>query len=162
HSHFSSLLHRFRSHRIGSIKGLRSEHAKHYIPRTRSNFRGICSQFLRALRIDMCGVPMSKDYNGWTNYETWCANLWMSNDAGSDEFYREMAQDTYNDAEAEHRADNSVLFTRDDIATRNLSDRLKDDLEERQTELTGIAGVFADLLGAAMSEINWYEIAEHY
>jgi hypothetical protein len=102
------------------------------------------------------------EYNGWTNYETWCVNLWMSNDQGSDSYFREMAQEVYNDAEAELRADNSVLFTRDEVAARNLADRLRDDHEERQNELAGICGVFADLLNAALSEVNWYEISEHY
>ena len=97
-----------------------------------------------------------KTYNGWTNYETWCVNLWMSNDEGSDTYYRETAQEVYDEAEAEKS------FTRDERATLTLSDRLKDELEERQSELAGVTGVFADLLGAALSEINWYEIAEHY
>jgi hypothetical protein len=80
----------------------------------------------------------------------------MSNDAGSDEFYRETAQEVYDEAEAEKS------FTREERATLTLSDRLKDEYEERQSELTGITGVFADLLGAALSEVNWHEIAEHY
>lgn len=104
----------------------------------------------------------STRYNGWHNYETWCVNLWMSNDAGSDEFYREMAQEVWNDSEQETRQDSTVLFTRDEVATRTLADRLKDSHEEQQSELTGVSGVFADLLTAALGEVNWYEIAEHY
>jgi hypothetical protein len=103
-----------------------------------------------------------QEYNGWTNYETWCVNLWMSNDAGSDEFFRETAQDVYNEAEKETRKDGSTLFTREEVATRVLADRLKDEHEERQSELTGVVDVFADLLGAALSEVDWYSIAEHY
>jgi hypothetical protein len=103
-----------------------------------------------------------EEYNGWTNFETWCVNLWMSNDAGSDEHYRELAQEVYSEAEQETRADGSVLFTRNERATLTLADRLKDEFEEQQSELTGVTGVFADLLSAAMSEVNWHEIAEHY
>ena len=101
-------------------------------------------------------------YNGWTNYETWLVNLWMSNDAGSDDYYRETAQEIYDDAEEEARADGTALFTREEVATRLLADRLKDEHEERQSELTGVTGLFADLLNAALSEVDWYEIAGHY
>jgi hypothetical protein len=103
-----------------------------------------------------------KEYNGWTNYETWCVNLWMSNDQGSDEYFRELAQEVYDESEKEDRADGKPLFTRDEVATRVLADRLKDQFEEQQSELTGVTGVFADLLSGALSEVDWYEIAEHY
>ena len=102
------------------------------------------------------------EYNGWHNYETWAVNLWMSNDQGSDDFYRGIAQEAYDESTEELRADRSIIFTRDEVATRVFADRLKDDHEERQTESTGIAGVFADLLSGALSEVNWFEIAEHY
>lgn len=101
-------------------------------------------------------------YNGWSNYETWAVNLWMSNDAGSDEYFREMAQEVFDESEEELRHDDTVLFSRDEIATRVLSDRLKEHFEEQQSELTGVTGVFADLLTAALGEVDWSEIAEHY
>jgi len=103
-----------------------------------------------------------KDYNGWTNYETWVVNLWMSNDQGSDDHYRELAQEVYGESQEETRADGSVLFTRNERAALALADRLKDEFEEQQGELVGVTGMFADLLGAAMSEVNWHEIAEHH
>jgi hypothetical protein len=90
-----------------------------------------------------------KEYNGWTNYETWCVNLWMSNDQGSDEYFREMAQEVYDESEKENRTDGKPLFTREEVATRVLSDRLKDQYEEQQAELAGVTGVFADLLSGA-------------
>jgi len=97
---------------------------------------------------------LNKSYNGWTNYETWAVNLWLSNDQGSDSYWRETAQEIYDEAEAEKS------FTREERATLNLSDRLKNEHEESQPDLG--ATLWTDLLGAAMSEVNWYEIAEHY
>ena len=93
------------------------------------------------------------EHNGWTNYDTWAVNLWMSNDQGSDLYWRETAQEIYNEAQAEKS------FTREERATLTLSDRLKDEHEEAQPDLG--ATLWADLLGAAMSEVNWHEIAAH-
>ena len=31
-------------------------------------------------------------YNGWSNYETWAAKLWMDNEEGAYNLYRDKAQ----------------------------------------------------------------------
>lgn len=98
-------------------------------------------------------MPTKREYNGWYNYETWLLKLWIDNEEGSSRYWDEAAQEVYDEAEAEKS------FTRDERATLTLADRLKDEFEEAQPEL---AGFWADLLNAAMSEVNWYEIAEHY
>lgn len=87
----------------------------------------------------------TKSYNGWTNYETWAVNLWLDNDEGSQSYWAEQA------TEALKR----VRGDRDDIA-RGFADSIKEQHEEVLPELTGFA---ADLLNAAMSEVNWHEIA---
>jgi hypothetical protein len=90
-------------------------------------------------------------YNGWTNYETWNVALWMGND--SSEYWLEIAQEIFNDSETESS------FTCAERAALDLADRLKDDFEENTPTVTGC---YADLLSATLSEVNWYEIAEHY
>jgi hypothetical protein len=87
-----------------------------------------------------------KEYNGWTNYETWVVALWMDNEQGSQSYWEEVATE-YMDA------DNA-----EDNDTNGLAERLKSEHEEALPEVQGFA---ADLLGAAMSEVDWYEIAEH-
>jgi len=96
----------------------------------------------------------SKTYNGWTNYETWNVALWIGNEEGSERYWREAAQECYAAAEADR------TFTRDERAALTLADRLKGEFEEANpiTE----ASVWADLMGAALSEVNWHEIAENY
>jgi len=93
-----------------------------------------------------------KEYNGWTNYETWVVNLWMDNEEGSYRYWREVTEEEYEGA-----VDGKTL-TKAERAKQDLAIRLKAEHEESAPELTG---VFADLLNAAMSEVNWYEIAEH-
>lgn len=101
-----------------------------------------------------------KEYNGWTNYETWVVNLWMDNEEGTYDYWREVAQEIHNDLE---EPTNSM--TKMDEAVYLLADRLENDHRDRKdnilenNELT--SSVWADLLGAALSEVNWKEIAEH-
>ena len=95
-----------------------------------------------------------KKYNGWTNYETWNVALWMDNNEGDQSYWAEKAQDIYDESEAEKS------FTRDEVATLALMHQLEDEIKESEPDLG--ASMWADLLGAAVSEVNWYEIAEHY
>ncbi len=93
---------------------------------------------------------MANDYNGWTNYETWVVNLWMQNDETSSAQYRQLAQEMYEQSEA------NSINTREVVARYSLAEALKADFDENTPETEG---VFADLLNSALSEINWYEIA---
>lgn len=73
-------------------------------------------------------------YNGWTNYETWCVNLWLANDEG-----------LYNAVQA---MDKSSL--------PDYADALKTFVTESAPTLSGM---YSDLLTAALGAVNWYEIA---
>lgn len=88
-------------------------------------------------------------YNGWTNYETWAVALWIDNEEPS---YRQRV-DMASEAVEEHEGN------KEEAATL-LSRQLKDWLEEMQPDLGGT--LWGDLLNAAMSEVNWYEIAESW
>lgn len=82
------------------------------------------------------------DYNGWSNYETWLLKLWIDN---------EFADYTYWRGETE-------AIARGKGTARELADMLKDSFEEAQPKLEGF---WLDMLNAAMSEVNWQEIAEN-
>ena len=90
------------------------------------------------------------EYNGWTNYETWLVKLWMDNEEGSYLYWQEQARCVVvlGDA-AIHRAESDAY---------ELAMSLKDHHEEAVEELAA-EGFISDLLNAAMSEVNWQEIA---
>jgi len=79
-------------------------------------------------------------YNGWINYETWNVALWLDNEQGSYDECRDMARNA-----------------RD---VYDLAKRLEAFVEEFKPDLG--ASMFSDLLSAALNEVDWQEIAEHY
>jgi len=77
-------------------------------------------------------------YNGWTNYETWCVNLWLTNEPESD-------------AEARRTAHT--------IKHGNWPERRLRDMVEELYDLSQ-SGLAGDLIGSALGEVNWGEIVE--
>lgn len=95
----------------------------------------------------------AEKHNGWTNYETWSVNLILTNDQGSYNYWQEVAQECLDDTQAD---DN--LGERREAAAGVLAERLKDEIEEGNP-LKDDTTLYAQLLTAAISEANWYEIA---
>jgi hypothetical protein len=108
----------------------------------------------------------TKRYNGWTNYETWNVKLWIDNERGDYEHWREQAISCWRDRARLESWENPgrLQQTDEQRALYRLADQLKDSYEESQCNiLEGAnlsASMWADLLGAALSEVNWREIAE--
>lgn len=105
-----------------------------------------------------------RTYNGWTNYETWCINLWNDNDQGSSEHWAEIAAECWSESESAEQVESGV-WTREEAAKFALADRMKTEFEEGKNDLLESAkrecSVWADLIGAALSEVHWDEIAGH-
>ena len=88
-------------------------------------------------------------YNGWTNYETWCVNLWIDNEQADQEYWQEQAREV-------------VDTCLPDSQVRELADLMEAIHDEAYQETCTAPGMYGDLLRAALSEVNWHEIAGHY
>lgn len=85
-----------------------------------------------------------QEYNGWTNYETWAVALHIDNEPGTYEGSREIVARSDEEWDA--------------------AEALKDWTEEvyilnEEGERPG--SLMGDLIGAALSEVNWIEIVRN-
>lgn len=94
----------------------------------------------------------TETYNGWKNYETWNVALWLGNDEGTYNLVREMA----GEAKTSDRALTEYMGATPAIV---LADALEELVKTDAPDLG--ASMYADLLGAALSEVDWHEIAEN-
>lgn len=99
----------------------------------------------------LCSI-CNKKHNGWTNYETWNVALHIDNEQSTQEYWRDRASNWLSISIA------SDLFTKEEQATLDLADELK---EEAYDGLPDIQGFYMDILNAGLSEVNWYEIAKN-
>ncbi len=99
-------------------------------------------------------------YQGWKNYETWAVALWMDNEQGSYDYWRERIQElTGEEGGLGEYAENEYL--EDDVKLKfALADEIKS-MHEDAVEEKALDGFMADLLNGAMSEVSWDEIAGH-
>jgi len=77
-----------------------------------------------------------REYNGWTNYETWLVNMW----------YGDIFADMQNE--------------REDTSAQSLEDFVTSMLED-QGQLPD-HGFAADIMNAAMRQVDWEDLASHY
>lgn len=98
------------------------------------------------------------NYNGWTNYETWNVSLWLDNEQSTYHDVQEFAQEMVD------KIDPDSDFTADD-ARYEMADWLKSYVEElAEATCPGVlsgASFVADMFGAALSEVNWDEVARN-
>ena len=97
-------------------------------------------------------MAAEKTYNGFTNYETWAVGLWLSNDIHHYQYFRNLA-------EAVHKKHVTVAGrdSREELLIE-LAEQLRDEIE-RGSPVRKHATIYADLMSAALSAVNWHELA---
>ena len=85
---------------------------------------------------------MSKKYNGWTNYETWNFNLWITNEEEDYSQVLELAFDSEDEYQLSKRLEELALEMADDCIN---------------TEI----GFIVDVIYSSIKSVNFYEVAEH-
>jgi len=95
-------------------------------------------------------------YNGWSNYETWCAKLWIDNDDITRQKWETAARVVWDNAKPEKP------FSREEKAWIHLAEQLKADIADNgPCSLLDEASLYSDLLRTALGEVNWHEIARN-
>ena len=87
-------------------------------------------------------------HNGYTNYYTWVTALWLENTEATYNHYRGMYAELSEGRPAED-------------AAADLADAIREDMEDGNP-LQGEANSYADILAAALQEINYQEIAARF
>jgi len=89
-------------------------------------------------------------YNGWTNYETWLCNMWFNDFDFTD------MMDMVDQCE-----DNWDVL---DIIENYIKEHVEEYVETylQPNDYRSAHGFMHDMLNAAISEIDWRDIAEHY
>ena len=96
---------------------------------------------------------MTERYNGWSNYETWCCHLWLSNEQATWDHWTERAAD-----QLEQDSDSEVLNVTE-AAQRRLGAELKESIADDIGAVLPAASMLTDLLTSAVQNIDYDEVA---
>ena len=102
---------------------------------------------------------MAETHEGWSNYETWCVNLWLSKDSAKYSYWTACARAACaaSGAKAGDKAD-MFQYRR---AVGTLSSRMCEEIGEDGNDQR-VEGFWSDMLGAALSRVDYREIAAHW
>jgi hypothetical protein len=99
----------------------------------------------------MEGAKMCEEYNGWSNRETWAANLWIDNDQSLHYTVQELAQNAIKDKADDGKT--CVTCLADEIESM-FDDAFSDIAEMTAEGLTMLKDI------GSLYRVDWHEIAQ--
>lgn len=95
-------------------------------------------------------------HNGWKNFETWCVNLYLTNDEGTYRYWRDEAR-KHRDGAGETEEVKECGLSVADAARLGLAGQLRAEIEAGADIET--RSLYTDLVSAALSEVFWLDVA---
>lgn len=99
-------------------------------------------------------MPTKREYNGWFNYEIWMVNLYF------DDYFWDDVEIILVDCVDEFSNDDAATIR--EKATERLASLIEETIAEHVENCIGKDLFVADMVGATMREINYWEMARHY
>lgn len=101
-------------------------------------------------------------YNGWSNYPTWCVNVWITNDQFIENQVQRLAECAIEDARDSEEVEKGY-WEHDQAAIFILADELKDFVADPEYGMIPDLGasMAEDLMAWSLDAVNWEEIANH-
>ena len=101
-------------------------------------------------------------YAGWENYATWAVNTWLDNDQATQEMVMSVVEDSIMRSAVCEQVE-SGIWTPEQAARYMVADDLKAMVDDEECGfLPDVGGMAGDLLGWAVGQVNWDEIADSW
>lgn len=101
-----------------------------------------------------------KAFDDWTNYQTWAVNIWMERNDKARRYWREKAV-KHRRAARECLLVHERIWTEQDAVKSSFAEQIKEEIYGG-VPFSGDSGLYGDLLWAAIGQVNWIELAEHW
>ena len=93
----------------------------------------------------------NEPHNGWRNYETWLANLWLRNSAAETKRWEACAIGLVEGGDAQQQQHGAALTA-----------QIERYYVVEKWPLPEDSGLYSDFLASALANVNWAEIAQHF
>jgi hypothetical protein len=97
-------------------------------------------------------------YNGWQNYETWVTKLWLDNEESTQRYWADRTRAIWDECEVDG---NPFATSQSQRARIALAEALREQVGSEDAPDLG-ASLYSDLLSAALSEVDWHELANAF